>query len=95
MNALRKRYRRSRLALRKVFAPPDPVEPFSEIDDREELLATLASLTPRQRAALVLTEILGYSSEEAAKILGVQAMTVRSLASRGREAVRQTVGERT
>ena len=95
MNVFRKRYRRARLALRRAFVSPEVVEPFAGIEERQDLRAALASITPRQRAALVLTDVLGYSSEEAAKALGVKAVTVRSLASRAREALRQTVGERT
>jgi RNA polymerase sigma-70 factor (ECF subfamily) len=52
-------------------------------------MATLASLTPRQRAALVLTELLAYPAAEAASMLGVRTSTVRSLASQGRAAFRQ------
>ncbi len=39
----------------------------------------LAPLTPRQRAAIVLTEGLGYSREEAGQMLGVKGSTVRAL----------------
>jgi DNA-directed RNA polymerase specialized sigma24 family protein len=48
-------------------------------------------LTPHQRAALVLTGYLGYSSEEAARILGVRASTVRALAAKGRATARAKV----
>jgi RNA polymerase sigma factor (sigma-70 family) len=94
MNVFRKRYRRTRLALRRSFVAAEEIEPFAGIDERQDLISALASISPRQRAALVLTDILGYSSEETAKILGVKAATVRGLASRGREALRQTVGDR-
>ncbi len=43
----------------------------------------LLGLPARQRAALVLREIFDYSSEQAAQILGIQATSVRVLASRG------------
>jgi RNA polymerase sigma factor (sigma-70 family) len=95
MNAFRKRYRRSRLALRRALPLAEPEEPFAGVDARHDLATALAQLTPRQRAALVLTDVLGFTSEEAADTLGVKAVTVRSLASRAREALRQTVGERT
>jgi DNA-directed RNA polymerase specialized sigma24 family protein len=36
----------------------------------------------------VLTEIFGYSSDEAARILGIKATTVRVLASQGRGTLR-------
>ena len=38
----------------------------------------LASLTERQRAAVVLIDLMGYSSEEVGRMLGVDASTVRS-----------------
>jgi DNA-directed RNA polymerase specialized sigma24 family protein len=49
-------------------------------------------LTPRQRAALILTDYLGYPSEEAAKILGVEPSTVRALSAKGRGTARRTLG---
>jgi RNA polymerase sigma factor (sigma-70 family) len=48
----------------------------------------LRSLTPRQRAALVLTEILGYSADEAAKELGVKPSTIGALKYQGRAALK-------
>jgi RNA polymerase sigma-70 factor (ECF subfamily) len=91
MNAFRKRYRRALLALKRTMRPSTAEEPFSQIDTRESVVAALAGLTDRQRAALVLTEILGYSSEEAARALGVRAVTIRTLASRGRTALRSSL----
>ena len=95
MNAFRKRTRRAALAVRRVLSlAPDPV-PFAEIDDQQDVVAALGELTPRQRAALVLTDVMDYSSEEAGRALGVSAGTVRGLASRARQNLRRRVGERT
>lgn len=95
MNVFRKRTRRAALALRRaVFLAPDPT-PFAEIDERQDVVAALAELKPRQRAALVLTDVLDYSSDEAGRVLGITAGTVRGLASRARAALRRQVGERT
>jgi RNA polymerase sigma-70 factor (sigma-E family) len=95
MNAFRKRSRRAALAVRRALSlAPDPV-PFSEIDEQQDVVAALAELTPRQRAALVLTDVMDYSSEEAGRALGVSAGTVRGLASRARQNLRRQVGERT
>ena len=47
--------------------------PFEEIDEQQDVVAALAELTPRQRAALVLTDVMDYSSEEAGRALGVTA----------------------
>ena len=95
MNVFRKRSRRAALALRRALSlAPDPM-PFAEIDEQQDVVAALAELTPRQRAALVLTDVMDYSSEEAGRALGVTAGTVRGLASRARENLRRQVGERT
>lgn len=95
MNAFRKRRRRASLALRRTLSlAPDPV-PFEEIDEQQDVVAALRELTPRQRAALVLTDVMEYSSEEAGRVLGVSAGTVRGLASRARASLRQQIGERT
>ena len=75
MNVFRRRTRRAALAIRRAVAfAPEPRE-FSEIDEQQDVLAALSELTPRQRAALVLTEVLGYSSEEAERALGIRATT--------------------
>ena len=46
-----------------------------------------------QRMSLVLTDLLDYSSEEAARLMGVKATTVRVLASQGRAALRASTGD--
>ena len=94
MNVFRNRSRRARLALRRAVAlAPNPA-PFSEIDEQQDLVAALGRIAPRQRAALVLIDVLGYSSEEAGHALGIRAGSVRGLASRAREALRQDAGDR-
>jgi RNA polymerase sigma-70 factor, ECF subfamily len=67
----------------------DPVDDFEAAEARSIVSAALARLSPRQRAAVVLTELLGFSSEEAARALGVRAVTARVLASQGRAAMRE------
>jgi DNA-directed RNA polymerase specialized sigma24 family protein len=63
-------------------------DPFDDIELRDDVRRMLLGLPPRQRAALALTEIFGYSSERAARILGVRPTTVRVLASQGRATLR-------
>jgi RNA polymerase sigma-70 factor (ECF subfamily) len=89
MNLFRKRYRRAVLALRKTVSEELRKDEFSTVEDRSIVARALVELTPRQRAALVLTELIGFSSEEAGNMLGVSAGTVRALASRGRAAMKQ------
>lgn len=58
--------------------PPE----WSELVDVRLLLN---SLPPERREALVLTQVLGYSYEEAAKIAGVRVGTIRSRVARARK----------
>jgi RNA polymerase sigma-70 factor, ECF subfamily len=88
MNIFRNRYRRAKRAARSVVGRGYDQDAFAVVEDRDEAARALASLTPRQRAALVLTEVLGYSGKEAGQILGVSASTVWVLTHKAREALR-------
>ena len=57
----------------------------------EQALALLAPLPPRQRAALTLRYVHDLPDDAIARALGCRPATVRSLLSRGREALRQTL----
>jgi len=89
MNLFRKRYRRAALALRKTVSEERRRDEFAAVEDRSIVARAMVELAPRQRAALVLTELIGFSSEEAGHMLGVRAGTVRALASQGRAAMKQ------
>jgi len=93
MNAFRSRSRRASLALRHIARPRPVDDAFAGVERREMLVQALASLTPRERAAVVLTDVLGYSSEEAGRWLRIKPVTVRVLASRGRGRLRQEVSD--
>lgn len=69
MNQFRKRFRRAKVAALLPMQRTVPDDVFSTIDDRDTVVRALRNLTPRQRAAIVLTAILDYPSEEAAEIL--------------------------
>ena len=88
MNIFRNRYRRARLGLRKVIGADPPVDAFGSAEDRISVSSALARLTSKQRAALVLTDLLGYPADEAGRMLGVRGSTVRSLSSTARAALR-------
>ena len=88
MNIFRNRYRRARLGLRKAIGSDPPVDAFGTADDRISVSSALARLTSKQRAALVLTDLLGYPADEAGPMLGVRGSTVRSLSSTARAALR-------
>jgi RNA polymerase sigma-70 factor (ECF subfamily) len=88
MNIFRNRYRRARLGLRKAVGADAPVDAFGAAEDRISVSSALRGLTRRQRAALVLTDLLGYPADEAGRMLGVRGSTVRSLSSAARAALR-------
>lgn len=94
MNVHRSTLRRTRRAVGRVVRTGPGRDPFADADDRDQVTRALRGLAPRQRAALVLTEMLGYGSDEAGRILGVKAASVRALASQGRAALRSNM-ERT
>jgi RNA polymerase sigma factor (sigma-70 family) len=86
--------RRARRAARAIFRAgqvEESTDEYASSDARNVVRDALARLTRRQRTAIVLTELLGYSSEEAGKMMGARAVTVRVLASQGRAAMRRAL----
>jgi RNA polymerase sigma-70 factor (ECF subfamily) len=90
MNIFRNRYRRAKLGLRKAIGADPAVDAFGLVEDRISVSSALARLPRKQRAALVLTDLLGYPADEAGRMLGVRGSTVRSLSSTARAALRDT-----
>ena len=88
------RRRRAAMAIRKVIPVPETRDAFLDAEMRADVRRLLLGLTPRQRAALLLVDLLGYPSEQAARILRVRPSTVRALATKGRQALRATEGAR-
>src|SRR4051794_2770403 len=84
MNVFRNRYRRTLVAARRVLTSEPRADDFAAVEARDEVVRLLRELQPRQRAAVVLTSILDYSSEEAGRLLGIRASTVRALTTQGR-----------
>jgi RNA polymerase sigma-70 factor (ECF subfamily) len=67
---------------RRLTSPdPDPADTATRRIDVQQALATLS---PEQRAPLVLVDMEGYSVSETAEILGVPAGTVKSRCARAR-----------
>lgn len=94
LNGFRMRCRRATTAARRVAPVPEQRDAFADADMRADVRTLLLGLTPRQRAALLLVDLLGYDSEQAARILRVRPSTVRALATHGRQALRRTEGAR-
>ena len=91
MNAFRTGYARARLAARRSMGLVPDDDAMAAIDERDATVRALAELSPRQRASVVLTDMLGFRSEEAAKLLGIRASTLRMHASRARAALKETM----
>ena len=88
LNGFRMRARRGRVAARQLLTSSPSPDPYEEIELRADVHRMLLALPVRQRAALVLMDIFGYSSDQAGQILGIRPTTVRQLASRGRVTLR-------
>jgi RNA polymerase sigma-70 factor (ECF subfamily) len=94
MNGFRSRRRRLVRAARRMLPFDEPKDPYAVVDLHDEVVRAIRSLPPRQRAAVALTELLGYGSEEAAGLLDVKAATVRNLAAQGRCALKRAMEQR-
>ena len=88
MNVFRDRRRRLVLGLKRMLRPPVARDELEDVETRSVATDVLASLTPRQRAAIVLTEALDYSADEAGSILGIKGSTVRALTFQARSALK-------
>jgi RNA polymerase sigma-70 factor (ECF subfamily) len=94
LNGARMRRRRTAMALRKALPVGEDRDAFAEAEMSADVRRLLLDVSPRQRAALVLVDLFGYPSEQAARILRVRPSTVRALASQGRRALRAKEGAR-
>jgi RNA polymerase sigma factor (sigma-70 family) len=92
LNGFRMRARAARRATRRLVPIASSSDPFDDVDLKEDLRRMLLDLSPRQRAALVLLDLYGYGSQDAARIMGIRPSTVRALASQGRSALRTSGG---
>jgi DNA-directed RNA polymerase specialized sigma24 family protein len=84
MNLFRKQVRRARMFVQRTIGLTPEQDVFELVENRALIADMLASLTPRQRAALVLTQALGYSGEDAGRMLGIKASTVWALTHQAR-----------
>lgn len=92
MNVFRSRYRRASLGLRRaLFLAPAATDDLAAVETHDAIVRLLRGLDPRQRAAVLLTAILDYSAEEAGRMLGLRASSVRSLTTRARARMKHEV----
>jgi RNA polymerase sigma-70 factor, ECF subfamily len=85
------------LQLEKLWRDPDytvdPERVVVGLEDSERLRQALASLTPDQRAAVVLHDLDGFKAREIADGTGVALPTVKSNLRRGRQALVSLLAE--
>ena len=90
-NTHRSAVRRTMRAARRVVPwsteRSAPLEPAEVAEMRDRAARALAALTRRQREAVVLTALLGYGRNDAARIMGIRPATVRVLVSQARAAL--------
>jgi RNA polymerase sigma-70 factor (sigma-E family) len=93
MNVWRSRLRRAAVAVRKAIHQIPPDDEMAAVEQRDAVVRALGPLPPRQRATVVLMDVLDLSSDQAGEILGISPATVRVLAARGRARLAKEIGD--
>lgn len=78
---------------RRLVTLSDESVPTWAMRSEPDLWLALAQLDPRQRAALVLSTLDGFTHKEIAETLGVRTGTVSSWLSRSKERLRDVLGD--
>jgi RNA polymerase sigma-70 factor, ECF subfamily len=78
------------------YLKPYPDRLLHEVEERESIglafVSVMQLLPPRQRAALVLRDVLGWSAREVAELLGDSVASVNSALQRGRATLERERG---
>ena len=74
--------------------PPPSPDPVPGIDpaDVQDVLSALWTLSPNQRAAVVLHDQEGFTAPEVGRLIGISAATVRVHLFRARRRLREVLG---
>jgi len=91
LNRHRSLRRRAVRAARRATGQAHGGDVFADADERDALAHALATLTPRRRQAIVLTELLGYGSADAGAVMGISDVTIRRLVQGAREGIRHAL----
>jgi RNA polymerase sigma factor (sigma-70 family) len=94
LNLHRSRLRTLVVRARRVFAAVPAEDLSGSVAASHDVRRALAELPRRQREALILVEWLGLASEEAGRVLGIDASSVRGRLHRGRASLRDLLGDR-
>jgi RNA polymerase sigma-70 factor (ECF subfamily) len=93
LNLQRTRIRRLAVRARRRFAPVPVADIGADASDRHDVRRALQKLPDGQRAALILVDWLDMDTEEAGRVLGLKAASVRVRLHRARSALREALGE--
>ena len=95
-NLNRRRLRRGRLWRRQEAFEVEPAgaPPTDAVDVRRDVRAALLRLPLALRETVVLTSWLELSAEEAGRVLGIEAVSVRGRLHRARQLLRELLEER-
>jgi RNA polymerase sigma-70 factor (ECF subfamily) len=93
LNLNRKRLRRSALLARRSSEPQPASDPLGQSDTKLDMLRALQMLPRPLREAVVLVKWYGMTSEQAAAVLGVQAVSVRGRVHRAMTMLHERFGE--
>jgi RNA polymerase sigma factor (sigma-70 family) len=92
LNLNRKRLRHLRVRAAQALRGQEPRDPVAWAEERDRVRRALAALSADQREALVLVEWLGLGAEEAGRVLGIEAVSVRGRLHRARMRLRERFG---
>jgi RNA polymerase sigma-70 factor (ECF subfamily) len=93
MNLHRSRLRALVVRARRVFAAVPADDLSGAVATSHDVQRALGQLPRGQQEALILIEWLGLGTEEAGRVLGIDASSVRGRLHRGRTALREVLGE--